>query len=120
METLSENTNPTSEDYTTLQPKEFAKAIKQPDIFLIDVRHPDEYETGHLSGATNIDVLDPDFLTKAKSILPKDKTIAVYCGTGKRSAMASEQLSSNGYHIINLAGGLQAWNATFPSAQSAA
>lgn len=96
-------------DYLTVGTKEFAADIKSPEVYLIDVREPDEYATGHIDGATNIDVLSPDFVVNAEHILPDDKTIAVYCGTGKRSAMASEQLTEVGYKVINLDGGLNAW-----------
>ena len=96
--------------YKTETPSAFAESIKNPDVFLIDVRTPKEYDEGHISRAKNIDVQNPDFLANAKAILPSDKTVAVYCGTGKRSAMASEQLAAAGYKIINLAGGLAAWN----------
>ena len=38
--------------------------------------------------------------------------IAVYCGSGKRSAIASKQLSDNGYNVLNMDGGLMAWKAS--------
>lgn len=98
-------------DYVTVDAKEFSEDIKNPEIFLVDVREPDEFATGHIEGATNIDVLKPDFVVTAEHILPNDKTIAVYCGTGKRSAMASEQLTEVGYKVLNLDGGLTAWKA---------
>lgn len=98
--------------YKTVSPTEFAETIKSPDVFLIDVRHADEYAEGHIENAVNIDVMQPDFMDRAEKLLPQDRTIAVYCGTGKRSAMASEQLSEAGYPVVNLDGGLTAWIAT--------
>ena len=98
-------------DYITEGVAQFAKDIQNPNVFLIDVRQKDEFDTGHIAGATNIDVLNPDFVINAEKILPEDKTIAVYCGTGKRSAMASEQLTEVGYKVINLDKGLEAWKA---------
>lgn len=95
--------------YTTVTPQEFAKSINSPEIFLIDVRTPEEYATGHIKNAKNIDVEAPDFMTQAEAILPAGKTIAVYCGSGKRSAIASQELADAGYPILNLAGGLAAW-----------
>ena len=97
--------------YTTLSPKDFANNIKSSDIYLIDVRHADEYKTGHIENAVNDDVLAPNFVDFSEKILPVNKTIAVYCGTGKRSAAASEKLSALGYKVLNLEGGLQAWKA---------
>lgn len=95
--------------YKTVEPKEFFDIIQSPDIYLVDVRTEEEYEDGHIKGAHNIDVQSPTFLETAKKELPKDKTIAVYCGSGKRSALASGQLADAGYEIINLDGGLAAW-----------
>lgn len=89
--------------------KEFEVAIKSPDVYLLDVRKPDEYATGHIAGAHNLDVLEPSFEIESLKILPKDKTIAVYCGTGKRSAMAAEKLEKEGFKVINLEGGVTAW-----------
>lgn len=97
--------------YTTVSPAEFARRISSNDIFLIDVRTPEEYATGHIEGATNLDVQSPEFMQEARMMLPSDKTIAVYCGTGKRSGMASEKLAEAGYNILNLDGGLTAWKA---------
>ena len=106
METLKQTLT-----YTTVTPAMFEKVVEDPDTYILDVRHPDEYTEGHIAGANNDDVLEPTFLTIAESELPKDKTIAVYCGTGKRSAMASERLAEVGYKVVNLDGGITAWMA---------
>ena len=99
------------EKYLTVEPKEFAQIVKEPDVYLLDVRHADEYEDGHIAGAANIDVTEPDFIEKAKVQLPKGKRIAVYCGSGKRSAIASDKLSDAGYTVVNLDGGMANWEA---------
>ena len=41
--------------YPTVTPDEFEQAIAEPDVQLIDVRTPEEYEQGHIVGAMNID-----------------------------------------------------------------
>ena len=105
----------TTVNYKTVSPEEFAKDINSSDIFLLDVRHPEEYESGHIKDAKNLDVMSSDFVELAEKELPKDMTIAVYCGSGKRSGMASDILSKKGYRILNLDGGLTAWkNAGLP------
>ena len=59
-----------------------------------------------------------DFLEKAQAALPKDKTIAVYCRSGRRSADAANQLAAVGYRVVNLKGGIMAWsNAKMPVAK---
>lgn len=99
----------TAIDYTTVDTKDFAEKIKSPDVILVDVRQPDEYAEGHIEGAINIDVNNADFVETALKRLPKDKIIAVYCRSGKRSALASGILSKLGYEILNLDGGIMAW-----------
>lgn len=101
----------TENTYQTVSPEEFAKVIDNPDVYLVDVRHKVEFDAGHIRGAHNIDVQEPDFIKLSEKELPKDVPIAVYCGTGKRSGLASDILSKDGYKIINLDGGLTAWKA---------
>lgn len=97
--------------YQTVEVEDFAKQIKSPKVYLVDVRTAEEFKEGHIEGAANIDILSPDFVDIAKQTLPNGKEIAVYCGTGKRSAMAAEKLAEMGYPVLNLDGGLEAWKA---------
>lgn len=92
-----------------MNPSEFSKAIKQPGVFLLDVRPLADYEKTHIEGAHHIDVTDPEFIMKAEETLPKDETIAVYCNTGKRSALAQQELEKLGYKVINLDNGITSW-----------
>lgn len=92
-----------------MNPLEFAQAIKQPGVYLLDVRPEEDYEKTHIEGAHHLDVTDPDFDKKALATLPKDEKIAVYCTTGKRSAMAKEKLEKLGYQVLNLDQGITSW-----------
>ena len=78
--------------YEDADVKCFSVLIAKPDVVVLDVRTAEEFDKGHIENALNIDVRQSDFLEKARTALPKDKTIAVYCRSGKRSANASEQL----------------------------
>jgi rhodanese-related sulfurtransferase len=69
--------------------------------FLLDVRNPDEWESGHLPGATLIPL--PELRTRVDE-LPKDKEIIAYCRSGQRSYFACRFLSQLGYQVRNLAG----------------
>ena len=92
-----------------MTPSEFSEAIKQPGVYLLDVRPIEDYERTHIPGANHLDVTDPDFDKKALETLPKDETIAVYCNTGKRSALAQEKLLNLGFKVINLDNGITSW-----------
>jgi rhodanese-related sulfurtransferase len=66
---------------------------------VIDVRTPAEYAAGHIAGARNIDVQGTDF-TSAISTLDKGAAYLVYCHSGRRSAMAAEQMAAAGFTDI--------------------
>lgn len=89
-----------------LAPQEFLSATAQPGTVVVDVRTPAEYAAGHIDGAVNIDVESADFGTQVAA-LPKDSTYAVYCRSGRRSGIATSQMSDAGFtSVINLEGGL--------------
>lgn len=92
-----------------MNPKEFAEAIKQPGVYLLDVRPIEDYKKTHIEGAHHLDVTDADFDKKALETLPKNEKIAVYCNTGKRSAMAQEKLEKLGFTVLNLDHGITSW-----------
>ena len=75
----------------------------------LDVRTAEEYADGHIENTLNIDVLKDDFQEKALITLPKDKTIAVNCRSGKRSKNAAKILVKNGYKAIELDEGYNGW-----------
>ena len=87
----------------------FADLIAGPNVVLLDARTEKEFDEGHIQNALNIDIKQSGFVEKAKATLPADKTIAVYCRSGKRSALAAVQLASEGYKVVNLEGGILAW-----------
>lgn len=81
---------------------------KQEDIFILDVRNLNEYETCRIEGSVLIPM--SNIPTNVKHI-PKDKTVVVYCHHGFRSASVIEYLSQNhGFmNLQNLTGGINAW-----------
>ena len=79
------------------------------NVVILDVRTADEYAEGHIKGAILIDQFKSDFLEQAKAKLPTEKTIAVYCRSGRRSANAAGILAKEGYKPVNLKGGIIAW-----------
>lgn len=101
--------NAQSEGFKSLSVEEYAKAIEDTTIVRLDVRTAEEYADGHIENTLNIDVLKDDFQEKALIILPKDKTIAVNCRSGKRSKNAAKILVKNGYKVIELDEGYNGW-----------
>lgn len=76
--------------------------------FLLDVRTPEEFASGHIHGAVNVPL---DVLGNRLSEVPTDQPIVVYCRSGNRSAQASQLLARAGYTNIYDMGGLNEWMA---------
>lgn len=73
---------------------------------LLDVRSPDEWQAGHVEGATWIPMSE---IPERHDELPANREIVVICRSGGRSAQVTEALAQWGYDAVNLAGGAQAW-----------
>ena len=76
---------------------------------ILDVRYPEELTVSALPGAINIP------LSKLRSRLgelPKDKRLAVICGTGQRSYFALRILRQHGFDAVNVSGGFKTLNFT--------
>ena len=97
--------NAQQDSIKTVSATKFAQIIQADTVVVVDVRTTEEYNVGHIEGARNIDVLEDSFQAEAVAALPKDKTVAVYCRSGKRSLKAASILAKAGYHVINLRGG---------------
>ena len=95
--------------FESLDAEAFEQVISDTSVVRLDVRSIDEYASGHIAKAINIDVMKDDFKTKATSLLPKDKTIALYCRSGRRSKKAAGILTENGYKVIELNSGISGW-----------
>lgn len=75
------------------------------DTVILDVRTPDEFATGHLDGAINIDVQAAGF-DAAVSELERDAHIIVYCRSGNRAGTAIDRMAALGFTLLENGGGL--------------
>ena len=98
-----------SQNFENMEVKEFAELIADPSVVILDVRKADEFAEGHIKGAILIDQFQSDFVEQAQAKLPKEKTIAIYCRSGRCSANAAGKLADVGYKCVNLKGGILAW-----------
>jgi len=95
--------------FSNVNVDEFQTYIADASVQLLDVRSQDEYDDGHIAGATLVDVNDSTFVERAVAVLDKKRPVAVYCRSGRRSARAALLLCEQGYQVTNLAGGIIAW-----------
>jgi rhodanese-related sulfurtransferase len=79
-----------------------------PDAWILDVRTAEEFSTGHIPNALlkpydeiahHIDKMSP----------PQDQLILIYCRSGRRSALAAQELADRGYTNIFDFGGINDW-----------
>jgi rhodanese-related sulfurtransferase len=81
----------------------------RPNLYLLDVRTPQEYQEARIAGAHLIPI---DQLMQRVRELPQDRPILVYCAVGSRSAQVFSFLARRGYaEVYNLDGGIYAWAA---------
>jgi rhodanese-related sulfurtransferase len=73
---------------------------------LLDVRTPEEFNSGHIAGAVNIAV---EQLSERLSEVPQDKPVVLYCRSGNRSGQAAQILERAGYTQIYDLGGIITW-----------
>ena len=103
-----------------LAPVTFQKTINSTkDAVVLDVRTPDEFNSGALVNAVNVDFRDKYFETRVKD-MDVNKVYFVYCLSGGRSGNAAEFMRKNGFkNVYEMAGGMLAWNkAGLPVTQS--
>ena len=87
----------------------FADSISRPGVQLVDVRTPEEFNSGNIPGSVNIDVMTGHFGEEASGLLDKSRTVAVYYRSGNRSKNAAKMLSMMGYNVVELDSGYKAW-----------
>lgn len=73
---------------------------------IIDVRETDEVAAGKIPGAVNIPLGLVEFRMNE---LDKSKEYVMVCRSGGRSGRASKFLESRGFDVINMTGGMLAW-----------
>ena len=74
--------------------------------FVLDVRQPEEFRAGHIAGAKLISLNE---LKSKMSELPKNREIICVCASGSRSSTAYRMLAPAGFKVINMHGGMSAW-----------
>ena len=79
------------------------------DFIIIDVRTPEEYASGHIERAINLDYYSETFADELNQ-LDKEKTYLIYCRTDHRSGLALDMMAELGFwEVYNLLGGIEQW-----------
>src|SRR5437660_1141349 len=90
-------------------PEQVHELLRSGDVQLGDVREKNEWDEGHIVGATHV---PKSYLEQwAEERLPdKSKMTILYCAGGVRSAMAADTLAKLGYtDVVSMTGGFNRW-----------
>ena len=85
---------------------EFYQLYQNEQLSLVNVREVEEFETLHLEGVQNLPLSQ---LADIYDQLDKDLLHYVICKSGMRSARACQFLAEQGYDVINVQGGMTAF-----------
>jgi hydroxyacylglutathione hydrolase len=97
---------PTERISAVMVAEELASAVPP---LLLDVRNPQEWASKHIAGSVNIPL---NHLQERIAEIPRNRPIAVHCAGGYRSSIAASILHQHGItHLMEMAGGLAAWDA---------
>ena len=80
------------------------------DLYLLDVREPDEFMEWSINGSVNIPLSKLSSNQESINEIPKDKRIVTICSHGNRSMIAKYLLERYGYNVSRLEGGLKSWS----------
>ena len=98
---------------TEISPQDTVAKLKRSEAVIIDVRDKDEWDEGHIPGATHLSRSTIELDIEEKVPDP-NATIICHCGPEcfRGSALAAETLQKMGYkNVRSMAGGLKAWKA---------
>jgi rhodanese-related sulfurtransferase len=108
MSNISENI--VSSSQTVVDSKELMdRLVADEDLYLLDVRQPDELLKSKIDGSVNIPLADI-FQSNGMDGIPTDKPVIVICGSGNRATIASYALVQEGIDFRILEGGINSWN----------
>jgi len=100
-----ESANITKVDNTFIKQEVIGKNVQ-----LVDVRTPNEYNSGHIDNAVNFDLSRQKAFIQQINTLDKDKPVYLYCAVGSRSAYAAKILEREGFtKIFDYSGGYMDW-----------
>ena len=85
---------------------EAARRIQSGQVLMLDVREADEWAAGRAPDATHMALSE---LRPAE--VPTDRPVIAMCRSGNRSGKAALALAAAGVDVINITGGMKAWEA---------
>ncbi|MDI9518603.1 MAG: rhodanese-like domain-containing protein [Erysipelotrichaceae bacterium] len=98
----------TNKNINVINAESAYELMQTEEVIVLDVRTTDEFNSGHIENAINLDV--SNIKNEMLDVLPdKDAKILIYCRSGNRSYQAALKLDKLGYTNIYDFGGLNTW-----------
>lgn len=91
----------------TIPPRELSQYQKEEHLTLIDLRDPEEYRQHHIPSAIN---LPYEKLEQNPFLLSRRQVYLFYCQRGNQSFLLAKKFHMKGYHVLNLYGGIEAYD----------
>ncbi len=86
-----------------------ARLFEGADLAVLDVRRPAEWKSGHIAQAASMPLHE---LGAHAAALDRNRPVAAICAGGYRSSIAASVLERLGFtKVVNVVGGMAAWNA---------
>ncbi len=106
-------------DVREILPWELVDRLKEnPDLLLLDVREPCEFDSMHIPGSMNVprgileSACEWDYEeTEPELVNARSREVVVICRSGHRSILAAHSMQVLGYeNVVSLRTGLRGWN----------
>jgi glyoxylase-like metal-dependent hydrolase (beta-lactamase superfamily II)/rhodanese-related sulfurtransferase len=94
----------------TITGDDFLARLEDPDLFIVDVREPDEVDAWHIPGIHNFPLAS---LADRVNEIPLDKDLVVVCAKGLRAEKGAKVLAELGRQSQVLIGGMETWASTY-------
>lgn len=107
-----------AKDVTEIFPWDVEEKLQDPQLFLLDIREPYEFDAMHIKDSINVPrgiletACEYDFEeTVPKLVAARDREVIVICRSGNRSIFAADIMQQMGYqNVVSLKTGLRGWN----------
>lgn len=100
---LVPSNNSQNQSDKTTQASQINQEIVSGNAYLLDVRTPQEFNSGHSAKAVNFDSMRID--QGEMPNIPKDAKVYLYCRSGNRATQVKQAMEANGYNsVVNLGG----------------
>ena len=102
---------------STIEPNILLEKLHDSNLYMIDVREPDQFSDFHIPGSKNIPLAEL-FKLDTLSKIPKDRDIVTICPRGNMATVATFALARNRLKAQVLSGGLAGWSQVLNSVKA--